>query len=565
MQIYLEDVSLEVIAPTAMYKFVFPSILAIYCAATISKVLATEAQPDPAERKFTLSAGASYQSVEELTKRLGQKDLSKEDVAGILINRGVMLWQVGKPVLALKDFNEATKLFPENPAIYNNRGNVLLDLDLPTDAIKDYDRAILLEPAYAAAFNNRGNAFLRLGHAERAKRDFGTAIRLRPLFASPYNGLGQLLGDKRPYAAVRYFAQAIRLNPNIRSAFSNRASVYRKLQRYDAAIKDLNIAIFLSPNDAEARIARAEAYIRTNRLSDAIADLSKAIELQPNSEVSYALRALAYADQRVFDQALADLDRAIQLNPRYTAAYKNRATIYLSMGEPSPAIPDIERAIKITPRDPSAFLVRARAYEALDLPEKAISDYHTANRLDPHSTQSRQALGRLGYEVRSNPKRPTTLGTEEWHIYIDGDGRYFAESDTYSMTVPLEMVNSADKPRLLNWEIKKKPFNGIGVLYYFAGNDSGGTASARVENVAILDIYQKSVVALHPFRIGQSQAQLNWRNGTLTVVGPDSITSEHKLRSPKVVSVSKSFKRSGSKKRRVRRRASVAFGAADRR
>ena len=107
------------------------------------EVTANEAGQGAPQASTTLVRGLTQQSVEHLSTALKRTDLSKEDKASILINRGVAYWRLGKPNLAIQDFNTAITLFPENAAIYNNRGNVLLDLGFPTEALKDYNRAIL--------------------------------------------------------------------------------------------------------------------------------------------------------------------------------------------------------------------------------------------------------------------------------------------------------------------------------------------------------------------------------------------------------------------------------------
>ncbi len=59
---------------------------------------------------------------------------------------------------------------------YNNRGNAKVDLGLKEQALKDYDKAIELDPNDADAYNNRGNAKNNLGLNIQAIKDFEKAI-----------------------------------------------------------------------------------------------------------------------------------------------------------------------------------------------------------------------------------------------------------------------------------------------------------------------------------------------------------------------------------------------------
>ena len=64
----------------------------------------------------------------------------------------------------------------------NNRGNALADKSEVDAAIRDYDQAIKLNPDYADAFNGRGVAYDKKGELEHAIRDYDQAIKLKSDF-----------------------------------------------------------------------------------------------------------------------------------------------------------------------------------------------------------------------------------------------------------------------------------------------------------------------------------------------------------------------------------------------
>ena len=57
-------------------------------------------------------------------------------------------------------------------------------------AIKDYDKAIELDPNDAKAYNFRGYAKWLLGNNDGAMKDFDQAIGLDPYYANAYNFRG---------------------------------------------------------------------------------------------------------------------------------------------------------------------------------------------------------------------------------------------------------------------------------------------------------------------------------------------------------------------------------------
>ena len=61
---------------------------------------------------------------------------------------------------------------------YNNRGNAKFHLKQYNEAIKDYNQAIELNPQDAKAYNNRGNAKARLKQYTEAIKDYKKAKKL---------------------------------------------------------------------------------------------------------------------------------------------------------------------------------------------------------------------------------------------------------------------------------------------------------------------------------------------------------------------------------------------------
>jgi len=77
--------------------------------------------------------------------------------------------------------------------------------------------------------------------------------------ASEYEKHGYDLLNKRDYQnARRYFDAAIRTDPNMWSAYYNRATTYGRQNKWAAALQDLNSTIRLKPSFFTATLGRAE-------------------------------------------------------------------------------------------------------------------------------------------------------------------------------------------------------------------------------------------------------------------------------------------------------------------
>lgn len=102
---------------------------------------------------------------------------------------------------------------PDLAWAYNNRGIAYHGRGDYARAIKDYDKAIDLDPQDARAFYNRGISFRRLGQTDRAIIDYSQAIEIDPRYGKAYYNRGiahEALG--RFDAAIQDTEKAIELD-----------------------------------------------------------------------------------------------------------------------------------------------------------------------------------------------------------------------------------------------------------------------------------------------------------------------------------------------------------------
>jgi tetratricopeptide (TPR) repeat protein len=171
---------------------------------------------------------------------------------------------------AIKDYNKAIELNPEDADAYINRGNAYSGLTQYERALEDYNTVIELNPDYVDAYNNRGNAYAEKGNFERAIEDFDKAIELNPVYVSTYNNRGIAYAEKgERERAIEDFDKAIELNPVYALAYFNRGLVYGRSNYYEKEQEDYKKALELEPNYILAMSALSESYIITKNYSGA--------------------------------------------------------------------------------------------------------------------------------------------------------------------------------------------------------------------------------------------------------------------------------------------------------
>ena len=106
--------------------------------------------------------------------------------------RGLALTAQQEYDRAIKDFDEAIRLEPNDSFAFLSRGNAWGYKQEHDRAIKNYDEAIRLDPQNATAFFNRGLAGFNKKDYARAIKDFEETSRLDPENAQAYGAVAWL-------------------------------------------------------------------------------------------------------------------------------------------------------------------------------------------------------------------------------------------------------------------------------------------------------------------------------------------------------------------------------------
>jgi tetratricopeptide (TPR) repeat protein len=513
-------------------ELVTPLAVALFTAspshAAPGDVVSTVAHQEAAS---ALLRGNAAQAVTLYTDALKEASLTNDRRGAILNDRAVAYSRSGQTKLAIEDFNRSVQLFPEHAATYNNRGNLLLSLGLAKEAIRDFDRATLLSPGYAAAFANRAGAYDRLGQPAEALRDYTRAIELMPQSAVPLAGRGRiLLALGKPHAAIRDFGRAVNTDARFSNAYRGRAAAKLRIERYDDAIEDLSRAIAFDSGNVDVYLLRGHAYLGARNFASAIRDFARAVELDPKSAEGHAGRGLANGYVEAFDEALADLTRAIELDPRNATSFAYRAIVYNEAGQRDVGLKDVETALKLDPNRAEAFWARGAIAEAQERRLEALGEYRRALAANSSLVLVAEAVKRLGGELPdSSDVVVPGIGVDGWNVVSRGADYFAIHPDFVGLRVPLE-TPGIGQPRLLEWELKKAPMKGIGVLRFYGGTVAAKSGAQDVELAAIVDLNSRSVVAVEPHKLGTKTAKWTWEEGRVIVASVDGVTDEFNLR-----------------------------------
>jgi protein O-GlcNAc transferase len=313
---------------------------------------------------------------------------------------GVIEYQRGDSLAALRRIDHALSIDPRAASAYNNRGVVLAGLKRFEEAVGSYDRAIALVPDYVDAIVNRGNALREHKRFDEALASYDRAIALNASHADVFNKRGNVLTELRRFGeAVASYDRAVALNPALNVAFNNRGVALAKLKRFAEAVESYDKALALKPNDIDALNNRGQALVELKRFNEAVAAFDKSIALDVNNPDALNSRGRALADLGRFDEALASYDQAIALNPTDAEAFNNRGNAFNELKRFELALASYDRAIALKPADAIAFYNRGNVLGALERFEEAVASYDRAVALDPNYAHAMNNRGNVLREL----------------------------------------------------------------------------------------------------------------------------------------------------------------------
>src|SRR6266849_10261780 len=179
-------------------------------------------------------------------------------------------------------------------------------------------------------------AILKAMAKERTNRHADVSAFLAALQKSVQQWLteGDTLADLKRYKeALSAYEHAIRLSPNLASAYSNKGSVLNKLKRYEEALAASELAIRLDPNDAAAYHTKGIALYSLTRYEEALTAYEQAIRFDSNLAIAYNNKGNTLYSLKRYVEALSAYEQAIYLNPDYANAYHSMGVTLTKLGK----------------------------------------------------------------------------------------------------------------------------------------------------------------------------------------------------------------------------------------
>ena len=250
----------------------------------------------------------------------------------------------------------------------------------------------------ASKLVTRGKALAARGLLDDAIRQFAEAVRLNPdLAEAHFNWGGALLVSRRDSEAIPRFREALRLGLESQEADAHVSlgTALRFEGQLDDAIVEFNKAIGLRPDFDEAHWGLAETYNDQGRLDRAIEEYRESIRLEPHSSGPRLGLGTALRRKGLLEEAIACYRDALRRDPGHALLHGSLAVALHQYGHLDEAIAEFREALRLAPEyaeAPGLCLLFGGALHQKGLFEEAIRAYEKVLREAPDDADVRRLL-----------------------------------------------------------------------------------------------------------------------------------------------------------------------------
>jgi tetratricopeptide (TPR) repeat protein len=202
---------------------------------------------------------------------------------------------------ALKAYDRAIEIYPDDAKFYINKGNVLRELKRYIEALDAYKRALQV-----ASQNNRDICYVNMGHVlcdlksfDEALNMYDMAISTSPDKAIFYVHKANVFQEKNLYSAsMAVYDRAIRYAENefvAAKAYTGKGSALLKLKNYPEAFEAYREALKRNPRDVSIYLTQGHALWKSSFYQAALDVYEQGLKIDPyNTELLDRHNALKY-------------------------------------------------------------------------------------------------------------------------------------------------------------------------------------------------------------------------------------------------------------------------------
>ena len=344
-----------------------------------------------------------------------------------LIHVGRIFGYEGKYEQALRFYDRAEEMLPENADLHALKGEAYIAMEEVEKAGQEYREAVRIEP-------DRINSWMVLAQLaeseeewEEALRDYGVVLRLTP---NPAPILEDII---RVAAKIGDFSKAIEItrrlvdeNPDNGVLWGLLGVLDYQVESLEEANRALEKAIEMGVDSYQLYLTLGRSLMEMGKTDEAIQNLEKAISLEPDEPIGRINLALAYFSAGDYEKAMANVEKVEEVQAESNQASYLKGLILSRMERYIEAIEPLETAMAGAPENTEILFSLAIAYERTGQREQAVDLLQKILTIDPDDSQVLNYLGYMWAERGENLDEAEKLIARA--LEIEPENGYYIDS-----------------------------------------------------------------------------------------------------------------------------------------
>jgi tetratricopeptide (TPR) repeat protein len=335
-----------------------------------------------------------------------------DDAAAVAaLARRLQAWEVWEP--AHQAYVRARRLAPSSFDSHYLDAVVLQRLARPVEAAECLAQALTVSPDYLPARVRQAEALFEAGTLAESQRLFETLVKEPPAEPAAEVGLGRLAASQGNHEeAVKHFARAVALFPELGAAHYGLALSYRALGRQEEARQALALherygaiwpaiddrvlsAVLALRDDASARMQRGRRLAAAGDFEGAITEYQAALARDPSLAIAHASLITLYGRAQNWAKAEEHYRAVVAAGVELDGAHYDYGVLLAAQEKWDLAADAYRKALAVNPNLAAAsnnlgqILERDRSFEA------AAEEYRQALASQPGFRLARFNLGRM--------------------------------------------------------------------------------------------------------------------------------------------------------------------------
>jgi tetratricopeptide (TPR) repeat protein len=230
------------------------------------------------------------------------------------------------------------------------------------EALEAVNRVIDREPDFTPALRLKALILVEQGHFIDALPFWEAVLKEEPNDVEALFQKGVMLARMSPEEAVPLLERVATLAPEVGEGHFQLAEAYRRIRRFDDALREIDRALELGYSNPTVRGTKGQILVAQEKPQEGARLLEQALEADP--DLAWAWADLGYALTRLGDseRARSALERALRLNPEDSGSESLLAWVLTDLKRPREAVQVLHR---LTERESNSGQYFAQLGEAL--------------------------------------------------------------------------------------------------------------------------------------------------------------------------------------------------------